>query len=132
MREIKVYGIRRRPLAENYIYRVILHRGVKYLLIRAVEAVYFINEEDISFVQIGQHGHKVARLFYRGAGGDAHIHAHLVCYHRGKRRLAKARRAVQQNMVKRLIAHLCSVYKNVQVLLGLLLPDILGYSSGAQ
>ena len=124
MRQVEVDRVCGRPFAENNVYRVILHRGIEYLLICTVEPVYLIDKEDISLVQIRQHRHQIARLLYRGAGGYAHIDAHLICDDTCKRGFAKSRGAVQENVVKRFSSHFCGVDEHGQIRLCLLLTYI--------
>ena len=49
-----------------------------------------------------------------------------------ERRFAKARRAVEQNVVERLIAPLCRLDEDGEVALGLLLPDVFAERFRAQ
>ena len=83
-----------------------------------------IDKENIALVQIRQHRHQIARLLYRGAGGYAHVDAHLICDDTRKRRFAKSRGAMQENVVKRLSAHFCGVDEHGQIRLCLLLTYI--------
>ena len=63
-----------------------------------------VDEQDIPRREVRQQRRKVARLFNGRAGGDADVDAHLIGDDAREGRLAEARRAVEQHMVKRLIA----------------------------
>ena len=132
MRQIEVQGVCRGAFAEDDVNGVVLHRGVQNLLVRAVQAVYLIDKKNVPLVEIGEHGDEITRLFDSGAGGNAHIHAHLVCDNGGKRGFAKPRRAVQQYMVKRLVSHFGRVNENAEIFLGLFLPYIFVYGARSE
>ena len=91
-----------------------------------------INEQDITLLQIGQQGGKIAGLFDGRAGGNADLHTHLLRHNAGQRCFAKARRAVQQNMVHRFPALLGGAQVNAQIVFGLFLTDIIIQRFGAQ
>src|SRR5450631_311459 len=63
-----------------------------------------IHKKHITGLQIGENRRKVARPLEHWAGGLTQIHAELGCDDVRKRRLAQARRAENQHMVKRLAA----------------------------
>ena len=94
--------------------------------------MYLIDEQYVSLAEVREHGNKVAGLFDCRSGGYTHIYAHLVGYNGGKGRFSQPRRAVQQHMVKRLIAKPGSVDKNTEVILGLFLTYIFGDGFGPQ
>ena len=119
-------------LADHDIQRVILQCGVQHFFYLAGKAMDLINEQDITLLQIGQQSGKIAGLFDGRAGGNADLHAHLLRHNAGQRCLAKARRAVQQNMVHRFPALLGGTQVNAQIVFGLFLTDIIIQRFGAQ
>ena len=84
-----------------------------------------INKEDIVLLKICEQCRKIARFFDGRSGGDTHVYAHFVGDNRGERCFTKARRAVEQNVVKRFSAHFCRLNENAKVFLCSVLPDIL-------
>ena len=94
--------------------------------------MYLVNEQYIALIEICEHGNKVAGFFNCRTRGDAHINAHLICDDSRKCCLTKSGRAMQQNVVKRLVAHPRCVNKHAQVILCLFLSDIFTYCFGAQ
>ena len=132
MRQVEPDGVRAGALADDDVDGVVLHRGIEDLLHRAVEAVDLIDKENVVLTQVGQKRREVARLFDGGAGGDANVDAHLGGDDARERRFAEARRAVEQNVVERLIAPLCRLDEDGEVALGLLLPDVFAERFRAQ
>ena len=86
--------------------------------------MYFVHEEDVVLLQVCQQRGQVARLGYGGAGGHAHVDAHLVCNYRRERGLAEARGAVEQDVVERFAAHLGGFYEHAEIFLDLLLAYV--------
>ena len=91
-----------------------------------------VHEEDVPLVEVGEHGHQVPGLFDGGAGGDAHVHAHLVGDDGGQGGLAQARGPVEQHVVQGLVTQLCGIDEDLQIALGLLLADVLGEGTGPE
>src|SRR3972149_2755975 len=60
--ELYLPGPSRRPLAYEYVYMVVLHRGVEYLLDRGGQPVDLIYEEDVPCLEVREHGREVAGL----------------------------------------------------------------------
>ena len=124
VRQIEADGVRARPLANDDVDGVVLHRGVQDLLHAAVQAVDLVDEQDVPLAQIRQKRRKVARLFNGGAGRDADVHSHFLGNNARERRLAEARRAVQQHVVERFAALFRRRNEDGKVALRLLLPDV--------
>ena len=91
-----------------------------------------IHKQDVIFLQVGQQRRQIAGLFDGRAGGNAHIHAHLVCDDGGHRRLAQTRRAVEQHVVERLTAQACCVNADLQVFLRFFLSGVILQQPRAQ
>ena len=92
----------------------------------------FVNEQNIARREIRQQRGQISGLFDCRAGGHADARAHFVGNDACKRRLAETRRAVEQDMVKRLIAPPGSLNINGKVALGLFLSGIVGQQLRAQ
>jgi len=86
--------------------------------------VDLVDEQDVPLAQIRQKRRKVARLFNGGAGRDADVHSHFLGNNARERRLAEARRAVQQHVVERFAALFRRRDEDGKVALRLLLPDV--------
>ena len=97
-----------------------------------IETVDLVDEEHVPLVQVGQDRREVAAPLDRRAAGQLDLHAQLVRDDVGERRLAEAGRAVQQDVVERLPAHLGGGDKDGEVFLHLLLPDVIGHRLGAE
>ena len=83
-----------------------------------------VDEQHIALVQVGEQRRQVTRVSDGRAGGDADIHAHLVGDDVRKRRLAKPRRPVEQDMVERLAPCLGRLDEDAHLFLHLALADI--------
>ena len=91
-----------------------------------------VYKEDVVLVQVGKQGGQVPRLLDGWAGGDAHVHPHLIGDDAAEGGLAQSRGAVEQHMVQGLMAHLGRLNEHLQVALGLLLADVLPQGPGPQ
>ena len=131
-RQVDADALGRRAFADHDIEREVLERRVEHLLDLAGQAVDLINKEDVPLLQVGQQRGQVAGLFDGRAGGDAHLHAHLLRDDAGQRCFAKTGRAVQKDMVHRLAALLRRAQIDAQVALDLVLADIIIQRFGAQ
>ena len=131
-RQIEPDGVGRRALADDDIDSKILHSRIQNFLDRPVEAVNFVDEQNIARREIRQQRSQISGLFDRRAGGHADARAHFVGDDACERRLAETRRAVEQDMVERLIAPPGSLNINGKVALGLFLSGIVGQQLRAQ
>ena len=91
----------RDTVAERDVDPEILHRGIEELLDRDRHAMDFIDEEHRALGAIGQVGEEVLRRGERRPAGDLERGAQLLGNAGGKRRLAEARRPVEQNVAQR-------------------------------
>ena len=132
MRQVETYRVRARTLADDDVYGVVLHRGVEYLLHRAVEAVNLVHEQYVVFLQVGQQCGEVTRLFDGRTGGYAQVYAHLVGDYPRKCGLAQSRGAVQKHVVEGFAAHLGGLDEDAQIVLGLLLAYVLVKGAGTE
>ena len=103
-RQIDLHRARRRPLADDQVELVILHRRIEDFLDRRIEAVDLVDEQHVALLEIGEQRGEVAGLGDHRAGGGAEIDAELARHDLRQRRLAEARRADEQHMIERLLA----------------------------
>ena len=96
------------------------------------EAVDLVDEEHVVLLQIRQERGEVAAALDGGAGSLAEVDAELVGDDAGERRLAEARRPVEQDVVKRLAARERRLDEDGEVRLDLLLADVLAELARAQ
>ena len=102
--QIQPQAARAGPFADHDIQREVLHRGIEHLLHRVAQAVNLVDEQHVAAGEVGQHAGQVSRALDRGAAGDADVLPHLRRHDARQRRLAQARRAVEQDVVQRLTA----------------------------
>ena len=131
-RQLDLHRARRRPLADHQIEFVILHRGIEDFLHRRIEAMDFVDEQNVARFQIGEDGGEIARLGQHRAGGGAEIDAQLARHDLRQGGLAQARRAGEQHMVQRLAARLGGLDEDGKIFARLLLADEIGQPLGAQ
>ena len=93
---------RARALADHHVQREVLHRRIEDLLDRAVEPMDLVDEQDVALLEAREHRGEVAGPLDGGPGRVPHVHAELAGDDRREGRLAEARRAVQQDVVRRL------------------------------
>ena len=103
-REVDLDRARRRALADDQVELEILHRGIEDFLHRRVEAMDFVDEQDVARLQIGELRGEIAGLGDHRPRGRAEIDAELARHDLRQRRLAEAGRADEQHMVERLAA----------------------------
>jgi hypothetical protein len=88
--------------------------------------VDLVDEQDVARFEIGQDGGQIAGLGQDRPRGGAEADAQFLRHDLRQRRLAQPRRAEQQDVVQRLAARARRVDEDLQIALGLLLPDELG------
>jgi len=108
-------------LAEGDVYPVILHGGVEVLLDYRTQAVYLVNEQHISCIEVREQPRQVARFVEHRAAGHPERRPHLIGDDVGEGGLPEPRRAMEQYMVERIAAHQCCPYEDTQILRHLLL-----------
>ena len=119
-----LHRARARPLADDDVELVILHRRIQDLFDRRRHAVDLVDEEDLAFLQVREHRRKVARFLDHRPGGRPNRHAQLVGDHRRQRRLAEPGGTVEQHVVERFAALFRGFDRHVQVLADPILADV--------
>ena len=74
-----------------------------------------IDEQDIPVFQGSQQPGQVAGFVEDGTGSDFQVHPQFLGYNMGQRRLSKARRTVEKNMVERFPAKHGSLDEDLQI-----------------
>ena len=123
---------RRRALPDDDIELVVFHRRVKYFLDGRTESMYFVDEQNVALGQIGQERREVARLLNDGSGCSLDLAPHLVRDNVREGRLAKTRRAVEQNVIQRLASVPSGLNEDRKVLFRFLLAYVFAQPLGAQ
>src|SRR5699024_1732654 len=113
------------PLADDDVQGVVLQRRIEHLLHLPGQPVDLVDEQHVPFLQVGQQGGQVPRLFDGGAAGDPDLDPHLVGDDAGQGGLAQAGRAVQQDVVHGLAPAAGRLQIDLEVLLDLFLPDVI-------
>ncbi len=94
--------------------------------------MHLVNEQHVTRAQVRENRGEVAGTFDGGARSRSDGHLHFVGDDVRERRLAQARRTVQQDVVNRFAARTCGLEQDAQVLFYLVLPNVLGESFGTQ
>ena len=111
--------------ADHHVDGEVLHGRVEDLLDRVVEPVDLIDEEDVALIDVGEDGREVSWPLDGGAAGGVDVHAQLARDDVGQRGLAQAGRTVEQDVVRRFLAHVGRGQQDGQVVLDLRLADVL-------
>ena len=89
-----------------------------------VQAVYLVDEEDVTLLEVREYGRKVAGPLDRGSRSRVELRPHLVRHDACKRRLAQSRRTREDDVVKGLVSFLCRLNQDAEVLPHALLPAV--------
>ena len=116
---------RARPLADDDVELVVLHRRIEDLFDGRAHAVHFVDEEHLAHLERRQHRRQIAGLFDDRAGRRSDRHAELVGDHVGKRGLAEPGRTVQQHVIERLAPLPGRGNRDVQIFADAILADVL-------
>ena len=130
--EVDLHRSRRGTRADDEVELEILHRGIKDLLDRRVEAMDLVDEQDVARLEVGQLGGEVAGLGDDRPGGRAEIDAELARDDLGERRLAEAWRADEQHVIERFASRLRRFDEDLQVLARRFLAGEIGQHLRAQ
>src|SRR6266478_3551462 len=112
-----------RALADHDVELVVFESGIKDLFERGLQAVDFVDEENLAVAKIGEDRGEVALDLQCGAGGLLEGGTEFVGDDVGERCLAEAGRSIEQDVIKCLAARLCRLDGYVEILLDLVLAD---------
>ena len=87
-------------LVDHDVEAEVLHRGVEVFFDGFRDAVDFVDEEEVAFLEVGEESGEVAGFFDDGAGGDADGFAEFVAEDEGERGFAKAGRSAEEDVVE--------------------------------
>ena len=124
MRQVEPNGAGRRPLAHDDIEREVLERWVQDFLDHAVHAVDLVDEQDIALFEVGENGGQVTSALDGRTARRLYVRMKFVSHHGGERRLAKARRTREQDVVDRLATLQGCLNHDGERLFHFLLPKI--------
>ena len=113
------------PLADDDVELVVLERRIEDLFDHRRHPVDLVDEEHLPLGEVGQDRRQVPGLLEHGPGRGAHGRAHLVRDDVRERRLAEARRPVQQHVIERLVPLPGGRDRHEQILAHAILPDVL-------
>src|SRR5882672_988423 len=117
---------RPRALSDHQINPVILHRRVQNFLDRGNQAVNFIEEENFTLLERSEDRGQVALAFQQRAGTGLDHDAQFAGNDLRERRLAQARRAIQQYVVEGFAAAARRLDGNLDIFLHTRLADVIG------
>ena len=119
-----LHRARARPLADDDVELVVLHRRIEDFLDRRREAVDLVDEQHLVALQRREDRREVAGTLDHRAGRGLHRHAEFVGDDVRQRRLAEARRARDQHVVERFVALARRRNRDLQVLADAVLADV--------
>ena len=87
--------------------------------------MYLIDKKNVVVVQVCKDRSQIPRSSDRRSRRNFDVYAKLICYDPRKRCFSESRRAVKQNVIKRLVSEFCSLDEDLEIVLNALLTDIL-------
>ena len=123
---------RARSLADHDVEFVVLHRRIQDFFDGRRQTMDLVDEENLVLLEIREHRGQIARLLDDRPGCRAHRHAQLVANDVGERRLAEARRSVEQDVIERFLAPARGGNRHMQVVAHAILADVLVQRSRAE
>ena len=121
-RQIKADGARSDALLQHDVDDEILHGGIKVFFNLHGEAVDFVNEKDVAFLQAGEKPREVAGLFDDRAGSRFDIGTYVVRDDIRERRLAESGRAAEEDVGQRFVAGFGGLRHDLEAFLDAILP----------
>ena len=120
--QVELDAARIRPLVDDDVEFVILHRGVEVFLDGRLEAVDFVDKKNVAAFERGEQAGEVSRFFNRGAAGGLDVHPHRVREDVGEGCFSEAGRAAEQNVLQHVAALLASLDHEFEALADFFLP----------
>ena len=124
--QLKRMNARARPLPDHQIDAIILHRGIENLLDGGHQAMNFVEKENFARFERSEDGGQVALALEQRAGTGLDGDAQFVGDDLRERRLAQARRAVEQHVIERFAAAARGLDGDLDVFLHARLADVIG------
>src|SRR5690606_39264313 len=122
-RQVVAHAAHRWSLADDQLELEVFHLRIEDFLHRRIEAMDLVSQQHIARFEIGQQGGEIAGLGDHRARSGLEVDAEFARDDLCHRRLAQARRAVQQHVIQRLAARLRGLDEDLQVFARLLLAD---------
>ena len=116
LRQVQPHTARVRPLVDDDVELVILHRGVEVFLDRGLEPVDFVDEKHVAAFERREQAGEVAGFFYHRPAGVPDVHAHRVGDDVGEARFPEARRPAEQNVFEHVAAPVCGLHHQFEPL----------------
>ena len=131
-RQVQPHAPGVRPLVDDDVEFVVLHRRIQVLLNRCLEPVDFVDKENVATFQGRQQSGQVARLFDHRPAGALDVGAHRLRDDVSQRGFAQSGRAGQQHVLQHIPASLGGGDEQLQPFAHLILPGKLAESRGPQ
>src|SRR5688572_17623887 len=120
------------PLPNDDIELKILHCRIEDLLDVGLQPMYFVDKQDITRLKIGENRGEVSFQLDERSCRGAKSRAHFVRDNGRKRRFAKARRSIEEDVIECFPALARRLDSDFEVLLDVILPDVLDQPPGPQ
>ena len=118
--------------ADHDVELIVLEGRVEFLFHDGLEAMDFVEEEDLFGLEVGEDGGHVALDLEGRAGGLLEANVELVGDDGGQRGFTEPGRSEKENVVEGFAASLGGFERDGQLLLGLGLADEFGKALGAE
>ena len=116
-------GAGRGALAEHDVDAEVLHGGIQDLFDGAGQAVDLVDEQDVTGLELGEHGRQITGPLQGGPRGGLQMGAEFVGDDVSQGRLAQSRRAGEEQVVDRLAALASRAQEHIEMALQLTLAD---------
>ncbi len=130
--EVEADGAGGGALIDDDIDAEIFHGGIEVLFDDFGEAMNFVDEEDIAFLQASEQAGEVARFFDGGAGGGADGGVHFGSKNVGEGSFPEAGRSAEEKMIEGLGAGAGGVDEDAETVFEFGLAGEIGEAGGAE
>ena len=114
------------PFTNHDIQLIVFHGRIEHFLHRRTQAMDLVDKQDVTFLEVGEHGSQVSGLFQYRAGRRLDRDTHLIGNDVGQSGFTKPGRAENQHMIQRFLAAPGSGDKNLHLFAYRRLAHILG------
>lgn len=130
MVQVEGMNARARTLADDEIDAKVLHGGVKNFFDGGLEAMNFVEKENLLGFERREYGREVAFAFEERTSAGFYGDVELVGDDLGERGFSESRRAIEKNVIEGFAAIASGFEGNGDVFLDALLTDVFGESFG--
>ena len=131
-RKIQPHAARVRPLVNDDVEFEVLHRRVQIFLDGFLQAMDFVNEQHVAFLEVRQQAGEVAGFLDGRAAGAFEVRAHGLGEDVSERGFTQAGRTAEQDVVERFAPLFRRLHGDSEALLDLELAGEFGKERGAQ